>query len=1154
MRMEAGRQPAAGGHAVRAGGRWRGAGRPMGAASCTHTRTEAGRQPAAGGHTVRAGGMPVCTRRRTGGARWSLEDGDEGGVCTYRRKVTAKNLATSLPGCLVVYRSMAGNLTPPPVLAEGMRRGVVGRAPARNVLLIASGGDGDRTGTRLNNKGGGGKHGAALQRRRRQPVADMEVPQQAPPLPPAVRADDHRGSEEQERQRECSVCLSEMMADGGEAALRVVRPCGHRFHATCVDQWLRRRGTCPMCRAPSRAQEADAADRRRRRDSAAGGDTNDGRGVALPPPRLQQPPAPATVAVEMVRSMGPLVCTYRRADGWPEAACAVCLAELDDGVAVRVLPVCMHYFHADCVGEWLRAHHTCPLCRAPLEPPDAAAQQQQPPAPAPTAPARLTTVEMAMRRSAEPIVCTYRKADGWSEATCAVCLAELADGVTVRVLPVCVHYFHASCIGEWLLAHHTCPLCRAPLHPPQRRQAGLCYNCDEKFVPGHRCKRIFVLEVVPDDDDDQAINALELQADPDISIHALTGIRARGQQAMKLLLVALIDSGSTCCFVDSVVAAKLGLALHQQPGLHVTVGNGDQITSPGLFPNLFISVGSEKFVADFYALPLGTYDVVLGVNWLGSLGPILWDFNHHTMAFQRANRRITWIGIDAPRPFELRATTLHDGELMTALLDEFTDVFQEPQGLPPQRAISHRIRLSADTKAVAVRPYRYAHVQKEELEKQCAELLRLGIIRPSSLAFSAPTQLVRKKEGAWRLCIDYRALNTKTIKDKFPIPVVEELLDELRGAKFFTKLDLRSGYHQVLMDPADIHKTAFRTHQGLFEFLVMPFGLSNASATFQALMNTVLGPFLRKFVLVFFDDILIYSSSWVEHLRHVRAVLQTLQVHKLFLKRSKCVFGMKSVGYLGHVISAAGVTMDAQKVQAILQWPTPRNTRALRGFLGLAGYYRRFILNFDVIAEPLTRLLRKEGFSWLPEAEAAFRKLQQALTTAPVLQLPDFDQEFVVECDTSGSGFGAVLHQGQGAVAFFSQQIAPRHAKLAAYERELIGLAHAVRHWRPYLWGREFLVKTDHRSLKFLLDQRLSTVPQHHWISKLLGFDFKRNTDPAQLTSLQMRCPDATQLKWLPIQRWMCRKPKLQQEQKGGVEWMATFSIRAESSYRLHLR
>ncbi|WVZ51298.1 hypothetical protein U9M48_002453 [Paspalum notatum var. saurae] len=184
--------------------------------------------------------------------------------------------------------------------------------------------------------------------------------------------------------------------------------------------------------------------------------------------------------------------------------------------------------------------------------------------------------------------------------------------------------------------------------------------------------------------------------------------------------------------------------------MHVTVGNGKQITSPGLFPNLFISVGSEKFVADFYALPLGTYDVVLGVNWLGSLGPILWDFTKHTMTFHRVNRRITWIGIDAPGPAELRTTTLHDGELMAALLDEFTDVFQELLGLPPPQAISHRIRLLADTETVAVRPYRYAHIQKEELEKQCAELLHLGVIRPSSSAFSAPALLVRKKDDDLR--------------------------------------------------------------------------------------------------------------------------------------------------------------------------------------------------------------------------------------------------------------------------------------------------------------------------------------------------------------------------------------------------------------------
>ncbi|WVZ89126.1 LOW QUALITY PROTEIN: hypothetical protein U9M48_035574 [Paspalum notatum var. saurae] len=241
-------------------------------------------------------------------------------------------------------------------------------------------------------------------------------------------------------------------------------------------------------------------------------------------------------------------------------------------------------------------------------------------------------------------------------------------------------------------------------------------------------------------------------------------------------------------------------------------------------------------------------------------------------------------------------------------------------------------------------------------------------------------------------------------------------------------------------------------------------------------MNEVLRPFLRRFVLVFFDDILIFSKTWTEHLQHVRTVFDTLRANSLVLKKSKCFFGESSVAYLGHVVSRTGVSMDAGKVQAVVDWPTPKSVRALRGFLGLAGYYRKYVKDYGAIAAPLNHLLQKDGFQWTAQADAVFQQLKTALTTAPVLVLPNFVRLFVVECDASGAGCGVVLHQGDRPVAFF--------------RRELIGLVQAVRHWGLFLWGRQFTVKTDHYSLKFLLDQRLSTIPQHQWVSKLLGFDF----------------------------------------------------------------
>jgi len=275
---------------------------------------------------------------------------------------------------------------------------------------------------------------------------------------------------------------------------------------------------------------------------------------------------------------------------------------------------------------------------------------------------------------------------------------------------------------------------------------------------------------------------------------------------------------------------------------------------------------------------------------------------------------VHWKGQAAPPSPAIRSCAGDD--LLLALLDALAMVFSEPTSLPPPRSRDHGITLIPGSALVAVRPYRYPATHKDELEQLYAAMLTQGIIHRSSSTFSSPVLLVHKADGSWRFYIDYRALNAITIKDAYPIPVVDELLDELFAAHFFTKLDLHSGYHQVLMRAEVIAKTAFCTHDGLYEF-IMPFGLCNAPATFQALMNDILRPFLRQFVLVFFDNILIYSSSWSDHLRHVRAVLDVLHQHRLYAKRSKCKFGITAISYLGHTISAAGVAMDPAKGQAV---------------------------------------------------------------------------------------------------------------------------------------------------------------------------------------------------------------------------------------------
>jgi hypothetical protein len=335
-------------------------------------------------------------------------------------------------------------------------------------------------------------------------------------------------------------------------------------------------------------------------------------------------------------------------------------------------------------------------------------------------------------------------------------------------------------------------------------------------------------------------------------------------------------------------------------------------------------------------------------------------------------------------------------------------------------------------------------------------------------------------------------LNAQTVKNKHPMPIVEELIDELAGAKWFSKLDFRAGYHQICIHPADTHKTAFKTHNGLFEFLVMPFGLTNAPATFQSIMNLVFAPLLRKGVLVFMDDILIYSRTLPEHLELLQKVFDILKANRFYIKLSKCSFAQSEVEYLGHNISGKGVSTEASKVAAVAKWPQPTNLKELRGFLGLTGYYRKFIRHYGLISRSLTDLLKKgTPFIWTSATEAAFQQLKTALIQAPVLGLPDFTKPFVVETDASDLGFGAVLMQEGHPIAYLSKPVCSKNQACSTYEKECMAIVMAVDKWRPYLQNQEFVIKTDHRSLLHLTEQRVTTKLQQKALLKLMDLQYK---------------------------------------------------------------
>ncbi len=438
---------------------------------------------------------------------------------------------------------------------------------------------------------------------------------------------------------------------------------------------------------------------------------------------------------------------------------------------------------------------------------------------------------------------------------------------------------------------------------------------------------------------------------------------------------------------------------------------------------------------------------------------------------------------------------------------DLKEVFSKSRAasLPPHRPYDCAIDLVPGMSPPKGRLYSLSVPEREAMEKYISDSLTAGFIRPSSSPAGAGFFFVAKKDGSLRPCIDYRGVNNITVKNTYPLPLMSSAFERLQGASIFTKLDLRNAYHLVRIREGDEWKTAFNTPRGHFEYLVMPFGLSNSPAVFQALVNDVLRDMVDQFIYVYLDDILIFSSSLQEHVQHVRRVLQRLLENGLFVKAEKCAFHAQSVPFLGFIVSPEGVRMDPDRVKAVVNWPTPDSRKALLRFLGFANFYRRFIRNFSQLAAPLTALTStKMTFRWSNAAEAAFTKLRGRFVSAPILRAPDPTRQFVVEVDASEVGVGAVLSQRATSddkvhpCAFFSHRLSPAEHNYDIGNRELLAVKLALEEWRHWLEGSgvPFIVWTDHKNLEYIQSAKRLNSRQARWALFFGRFDFSISYRP----------------------------------------------------------
>lgn len=632
--------------------------------------------------------------------------------------------------------------------------------------------------------------------------------------------------------------------------------------------------------------------------------------------------------------------------------------------------------------------------------------------------------------------------------------------------------------------------------------------------------------------------------------------------------IVLIDSGASCCFISADLCQNESIqkALVKQ-AVPIELATGMKTKAQFVAVDLMLEMGNYNGQGNFVSVPLKGCDAIIGMNWLNTYNPHI-DWTQRIMTFNHNGRKYSVPGLAADpskaagetvamaveSPSQTSQSTLSlvfhphhasvplvssrniqrlmqkdevdcvilahlqvpesaspsssSDPLVSSLLSHYADIFPSelPHELPPSRSVDHRIELTQSSPPNPRSVYRMSPSELDELKKQLDELLAAGFIQPSTSPFGAPVLFVKKKDGSMRMCVDYRDLNAITLKNRYPLPRIDELFDRLKGASYFSKIDLRSGYHQVRIHRDDIHKTAFRTRYGHYEFLVLPFGLTNAPATFMHLMQSVFGSHLDSFVIVFLDDILIFSKTRQEHRQHVRAVLELLRKNQLYAKMSKCEFFKSKISFLGHVVSAAGISMEQDKVKAIAEWPVPTSVSAVRSFLGLANYYRRFVRNFSAIASPLTALLQSDQkWCWEQSQADSFTALKAAISSAPVLTLPDESLPYVVTTDASGFAIGATLSQNQGnglqPIAFLSHKLHKAECNYPVHEQELLAVILALKEWRHYLHGSKFQVQTDHQSLRYLKTQPHLSSRQIRWSEFLQQFEFDIVYKPGHLNA-----------------------------------------------------